>query len=286
MALSGASFGGLAIFAKVAYAHGADPISALAVRFAIAGICMVAVMRARGHRFPRGRLLGALIGLGGIGYVVESLAFFTALTMASAALVSLLLYVYPAIVTVLAATVLKQRLTAVKVAAVVLALLGTALTIGRAPSGTPLGIVLGVVSALAYAVYILISSRLAPRAGAIPASTIVMLSAAVVFAVITAVRGPALPTAATGWFALLGMALVSTVTAIVAFFAGLERIGPAEASTVSTMEPVVTVILAAVVLGESISAGQVAGGTMILVAVLLLARAGRPRLVPEEVPPA
>ena len=286
VALSGVSFGAMAIFGKIAYAHGVDPVTLLFVRFVIAGLAMVVVMRAGDHAFPRGRLLASVMALGGLGYVAQSLSYFTALTLASAALVALLLYLYPAIVTLLAAVVLKQRLTPVKAAAVVLALLGSGLTIGRAGGGEPLGIALGVAAAVIYAVYILFSSRIAPQAGAIPAATVVMLSAAAVFGVIVAVRGPAFPTAAAGWFALVALALVSTVVAIVTFFAGLERIGPAEASTISTLEPVVTVALAAVVLGESVTYGQIAGGTMIVAAVLILAQAGRPKLVPEQAPPA
>lgn len=286
VALSGASFGALAIFARIAYDNGADPLTVLAVRFVIAGACMLVVMRAGGHRFPRGKTLGALALLGGVGYVTESLAYFYALTMASASLVALLLYLYPAIVTVLAAAVFKHKLTPIKIAAVVVALAGTALTIGELGGGRPLGILLGVGAAVSYAIYILLSSRIGPRAGAIPAATVVMLSSAVVLGVVTAVRGPAFPTAPAGWIAVAALALVSTVVAIVAFFAGLERIGPAEASTVSTIEPVVTVALAAVVLGERISTVQVLGGTLILVAVVVLARAGRPDTVPEEAPPA
>lgn len=286
VALSGASFGAMAIFAKIAYASGADPVTLLFVRFMIAGFAMLAVMRVGGHAFPRGGLLASLAALGGVGYVMQSMAYFTALTMASAALVALLLYVYPAIVTLLAAVVLKQRLTAVKVGAVGLALLGTALTIGRAGGGRPLGIALAVLAAAIYAVYILVSSRMAPRAGAIPSATVVMLSAAAVLGLAVAVRGPALPTGAAGWGSLIALALVSTVVAIVTFFAGLERIGPAEAATISTLEPVVTVALAAVVLGESVTYGQIAGGSMIVTAVLILAQAGRPKLVPGEAPPA
>ena len=285
VALSAVSFGAMAIFGKIAYAHGADPVTLLFVRFLIAGAAMVVLMRARHHAFPRGRLLASVVALGGVGYVAQSLSYFTALTLASAALVALLLYLYPAIVALLAAVVLKQRLTPVKACAVVLALLGSGLTIGRAGGGRPLGIVLGVAAAVIYAIYILLSSRIAPRAGAIPAATVVMLSAAAVFGVIVAVRGPAFPTAAAGWLALVALALVSTVIAIVAFFAGLERIGPTEASTISTLEPVVTVALAAAVLGESVTYGQMVGGAMILAAVLILAQAGRPKLVPDEAPP-
>lgn len=285
VALSGASFGALAIFARIAYADGSDPLTVLTLRFIIASVCMLALMRARGHQLPQGRTLGYLFLLGGCNYVIESLAYFYALTMASAGLVALLLYLYPAIVTVLAAAVFRERLSALKIGALVLALAGTALTIGEVGGGRPLGVALGIASALSYAVYILLSSRVAPRVGAIPAGTVVMLSAAAVLSTVTAVRGFALPSSSAGWLAIVALALVSTVVAIVAFFAGLERIGPAEASTVSTVEPVVTVGLAALVLGEGISAVQVLGGTLILVAVVILARAGRPAVVPEQVPP-
>lgn len=286
MATSGASFGTLAIFAKIAYADGADPLTVLAVRFAIAGVFLVVLLRLRRERLPRGRTLVGLALMGGVGYVTQSLSFFFALTVASAALVSLLLYVFPAIVAVLAAVVLKQRLTRVKVAAVVLALLGTALVIGQLGGGTPLGIALGLLSAVAYAIYILISSQLTPRAGAIPATTVVVLAAAAVLSTIMVVRGPQFPTSPAGWAAIAGLAVVSTVIAIGTFFAGLERIGPAEASTISTIEPVVTVALAAVILGETVAPIQLLGGILILGAVIVLARAGRPALLPQDAPPA
>jgi len=69
---------------------------------------------------------------------------------------------------------------------------------------------------------------------------------------------------------------VSTLAAITWFFAGLKRIGPTRASTLSTVEPAVTVALAAIFLGERISAVQMAGGALILAAVVLLARPGAP----------
>jgi drug/metabolite transporter (DMT)-like permease len=86
-------------------------------------------------------------------------------------------------------------------------------------------------------------------------------------------RGPAWPATATGWLAIAGIAVLSTVVAITLFFAGLDRIGPTRASTLSTIEPLCTVLLAAVVLGETIAPVQLAGGALILGAVLLLARA-------------
>jgi len=272
VAVSAASFGTLAIFARIAYRAGGEPVAVLTARFLIAGAVLVALMVAGRHPWPRGRTLGGLVALGGIGYVGQSLTFFTALTLASAGLVSLLLYLFPAVVLVASVLFLGERLTPAKVAALVLAVTGSALTIGAAGGGRPLGIVLGVASALLYSGYILLSSRLIPSAGAVPATAVIICTAAVVYTGIAAVIRPAFPGGAAGALALLGLALVATVLAVVTFFAGMARLGPSDTSTVSTLEPVVTVVLAALVLRETVTAGQIAGGFLILAAVLVLAR--------------
>ena len=73
---------------------------------------------------------------------------------------------------------------------------------------------------------------------------------------------------ATGFAWLSGLAVVSTVGAIALFFAGLRRVGPTAASILSTLEPVVTVGLAFVVFAESLGPAQLAGGALVLSAVL------------------
>ena len=71
---------------------------------------------------------------------------------------------------------------------------------------------------------------------------------------------------------MLAIALVSTVVAMVSFFAGIQRLGAADAATLSTLEPVVTFGLAAVFLGEPLALPQAAGGAIVLGAVIALAR--------------
>jgi drug/metabolite transporter (DMT)-like permease len=73
---------------------------------------------------------------------------------------------------------------------------------------------------------------------------------------------------AAGWGWLLCLAAVSTVTAISLFFAGLERVGPTLAAILSTVEPLVTVLLALIVLGERLGAIQLLGGALVLAAVV------------------
>ena len=96
--------------------------------------------------------------------------------------------------------------------------------------------------------------------------------AAAVFMLVAVVRGPAFPATAAGWLAVAAIALVSTVVAITLYFAGLARVGPTRAATLSTLEPVFTVVLAALLLRERIERVQLAGGALILAAVVLLAR--------------
>ncbi len=86
--------------------------------------------------------------MGGLGYVTQSLVYFTTLGMASAGLVALLLYLYLALVALLAVVVLNELVTKPKLIALGLALIGTVLTIGPSGGGRALGIVLAWAAAL------------------------------------------------------------------------------------------------------------------------------------------
>lgn len=268
---SAASFGVMPVLTKVAYDDGAEPIGVLATRFALAALLLLVLARVRRERLPRGRRLGTLIGLGAVGYVGMSLCYFFALERISAGLTALLLYFYPALVVVLGAVLLRDRPRPVALVCVAVATVGTVLTIGPVGSGQGLGVALGLASALVYATYILVSSRVA---GVEPFATsaVVMLAGAVVLVGLAAVTRPALPTSTTAWLALGGVAVVGGVLAVTTFFAALALLGPADTAVISTVEPVVSIGVAAVVLGERLGPVQVAGGVVVLLAVAALAR--------------
>ncbi|MBK7701834.1 MAG: DMT family transporter [bacterium] len=274
--LSALSFGAMPIFGRLAYRSGVDPVTLLLLRFSIATAIMLPVMFARRLPWPRGRTLLGLIVMGAAGYVGQSICFFTALKHASAGLVSLLLYLYPALVAILSVVVLKERLTRRKALALGLALAGAVLTIGLSGGGTPAGIALGVGAAVIYALYIIYGTHLLKSAPPIPAAAVI-LAATAVYAGLVSARGPQWPATAAGWGWIAAIAAISTVVATVTFLAGLERIGPTSASTLSTVEPVISVSLAALVLGERLAPPGLIGGVMILGAVLLLARSELPR---------
>jgi drug/metabolite transporter (DMT)-like permease len=79
---------------------------------------------------------------------------------------------------------------------------------------------------------------------------------------------------------------VSTVGAIALFFAGLRRVGPTAASILSTLEPVVTVVLASAAFGEGLGPAQMAGGALVLAAaVVVRTPARRPVPAPAMLTP-
>jgi drug/metabolite transporter (DMT)-like permease len=210
--------------------------------------------------------------MGGLGYVGQSFTYFTAITYVSVGLVALLLYLYPAIVAFFDVILFKEKMPLSKVIALVLAVSGAALTIGPATGGRFEGILLALAAAFIYSAYILAGSRLLRQADAIQTTTIIILTACVVYGLIGLFRGLNPPDNLLGWFGILGLSTVSTVLAVFTFMAGMQRIGPTNASALSTVEPVVTLLLAYWILGESITLLRLAGGALILGAVVLLAR--------------
>ena len=273
LALTSAScFGVMPVLTKVVYDDGAGPVGVLSVRFTLAAVLLLLLARWRGEAMPHGRQLGALALLGGVGYVVESACYFSALSRISAGLTALLLYLYPALVVVLSAVVLRHRPSRVAVGCVVVATLGTALTIGPVAGGQSVGVLLGLAAAASYALYIVLSSQAISGVGPFATSAVVMGSCAAVYDAFAVATGAELPHSSSAWAALAGVTVLGTVVAVAAFFAALPLLGPSDTAVLSTLEPVVSVAVAAVALGERLSALQAVGGALVIAAVVVLAR--------------
>jgi drug/metabolite transporter (DMT)-like permease len=271
IAISAASFGTLAIFGRYAYADGMDTFTVLFIRFGISAVFMTIILLLRKEHFPSRRILAQLVGMGALGYVGQSFMYMSAIKYASAGLVALLLYLYPMFVFILSVMILHEKVTAVKVIALVLALVGAALTVD--PNGGQLiGALMAIAAALIYSVYIIVGTNVMKHVSAVQSSAIIFASAGMVYGMLTFVNGAHLPESNSGWLAMLGMIIFSTIIPVATFLAGLERIGPTNAAMLSTLEPVVTVLLAAWLFGERLMPIVMVGGGLILVAVILLTR--------------
>ena len=270
IAVSAAAFGALGVLVKVAYAAGVDKYAALALRFTIAAGILVTVAAVRRPGRPPGRVLAGLLLFGGGGYVAHSLCYFTALEFATPGLVGLLLYLYPALVALAGRILFGERLGGSRLAAIAVALVGTALTVGPL-EGRLTGIALALCCAVIYGAYIVACSRLTRGVDPLVTTSVIIAGAAVAYILIAAAKGSPMPPTANGWIVVLAMAVVSTALAIGAFFAAMRRIGATSAAVGSTLEPLVTVALSFYFLHERLSPVQLAGGAMIVAAVAWLA---------------
>jgi drug/metabolite transporter (DMT)-like permease len=275
---SGAAFGAMAVFGKLAYDEGSNVATLLSVRFALAALVFWALVAATGELVELRRLslrdLSIALALGACGYALQAGCYFAALERIDASLLALLLYTFPAIVAVAAVAIGRERLDGRRVLALLLASSGIALVVAGAGVGAiaPAGAALGVGAALTYSVYILVSDGVAARLSPQLLAAIVCSGAAATLNLGSALLGELRPqdVSAAGWGWLACLVLISTVTAISMFFAGLRRAGPTVASILATVEPLTTVALAFLVFGESLTALQLAGGALVLSAVLAL----------------
>ena len=280
---SAALFGAMPIFGRFAYEAGVSPSALLLVRFSLAALLLTMLLLARpGLRRiaadahpsgPPGRptmsrawTVVVAFGLGAVGYAAQAGLYFSALQRLDASLVSLILYTYPVLVTGAAVLLGRDRLNRWRSVALLTACGGILLVLLGSGSMhlQPVGALLAFGSAVVYTSYILVSDTVVQRLAPVALAAVVMTGAAATLAVKALLTGVDLTFGWRGWFWLACIAVVSTVLAMVTFFAGLRRTGASAAGILSTLEPVVTSALAALTLGESLSLVQVLGGVLVL----------------------
>jgi drug/metabolite transporter (DMT)-like permease len=268
---------------NLAKAH-LDVTTVLSIRFAVSGVVLVAVCLVRGiaPRPVRGEWLGIFL-LGAIGYMTESSFFFAAIARGSTAAVTLLFYVYPALVTVIEAVRGRRFPSRVVLAALALSITGSVFVAGAGGHVDiqKLGIVFALCSATTFATYVTVGARLSERSDPMATGAWVALGASASFTV-RALVGAGYASTAGHWPILLGNGLANAL-AFGMMFAALGLIGPARASVVLTMEAVFTVILSFVILHENLAALQMLGAVGVLAAAITVARSSAPDVVEEEV---
>jgi drug/metabolite transporter (DMT)-like permease len=272
--VSAAAFGTMAVFGKLAYEAGVGVITLLVARFwfGAAALWILLGLRRTSPR-ARGRVLVAALALGAVGYATQAGLFFAALERMDASLLALLLYTYPAMVTVATIALGRESPNRRRIAALLVSSLGLVLVLAGAREGgvDAVAVVMAIGAALTYTTYILASHGVGAELGTLPLATLVTTGGAVTFGIIGLASGSLdLGFETEGWLWLVLIALISTVGGILLFFSGMQRVGPTTAAILSTFEPLVTVGLAFIVFGEGMTALQLAGGALVLAAVLTL----------------
>lgn len=284
------AYGSGPLFARSVYATGADWLTLLAWRFTLAAAASWVWLLARPNnraslrRLPR-RRASQLFAVGTL-FAFASASAYASLELIPVALYGLIQAISPALVAALAIR-FGRRLDGRRAwLALAIATAGVALTIGGVTTrADPIGVLLAVGGPSIYSVYLLLVARAAgerrwalaiersvPPVPPAVAGTILLTGTWAVLVTWAAIlQEPAMPwqLSVAAWPGLLAIGLISGAFAIQALYAGTARIGAAQAALVSTLEPVSTVILAILVLGEGLGPFQVCGGLLVLTGVVL-----------------
>lgn len=280
--LSGITLSTKAIFAKLAYRYGVDPLSILALRmfFALPLLIVMAYRAERKELVPLRRSDLLRIGLLGVmGYYISSLLDFLGLVYISADLERLVLYLYPTFVLLLSSLWFATRLRRAHVVALALSYLGMAIVFlnepNRAGPHVLKGSLLVLGCSLGYAAYLVGAGRLIPAVGAARFNVYALLSATAAIALHwlgsgLTLRGLPLPVYGYGFL----MATLATVIPTQLLARGIALVGSGPAAILTMVGPVSTMLLAHWLLQEPITASQVLGSGLMMVGVTLVT-AGR-----------
>jgi drug/metabolite transporter (DMT)-like permease len=270
-ALSALGFSTLGPFALLVYSGGFQPQQALAWRFTVAAVSLWGFLAASGRlKRARGEFRRAFL-LGVFGFAPQAGLYFLTVRFLKPGIASLLLYLYPAFVILFSALFLKSKPKAFQLLSLAVALAGCALAFWE-PGAYPVeGIALGVALALAYGAYLVAAQRVLEGIDPIFSTACIMLAAAIAYWIASAATGACrLPSRIEDVAGIAGLAYAASILPIVTLFASIRAVGAATASLVSTVEPVLTILISAVFLGERLGYAQLAGGALVVGAVFAL----------------
>jgi DME family drug/metabolite transporter len=284
--LAATCFGTLGPASRFATDAGVEPLTLVTWRAALGALFVVTfiALRSAGGA-PGPRRIGSLPGrdrwfLGGaaVANTILNLAMFIAFVRISIALALLVFYLYPALVAIGSVVRFGERLDMVRWGALALSLFGMVLVVSGAGGIGELdlvGVALAFAAALSQMFYVLAARHGFSAVPGPQAAAMTMGGATLLYLVIGLLTGQlaALATPLAGAAALwpvIWAGLIGAGVPTMAFIAGIRRLGPSRAAILATLEPVVGVLLAALVLGERPTGLQLVGGALILAAAVLL----------------
>jgi drug/metabolite transporter (DMT)-like permease len=266
--------------------HGFDPLPYATIRYGLATVVFlgITIVAERSLRIARSDWM--LVGLAALALYLNQVSFVFALDRTSASIIGLLLGATPIFAALLGVVLGTERLSSrfwlgagVSFAGVGLVALGA----GGELEGGAVGIVLGVVTAFTWAAYSVAIAPLMRRYSPYRISALVLALGWLLIA-ITGSHQTAHQDLDLGWEIWLLLVLATLgplVTTNVLWFRSLDRIGPARATLAANLNPFVAAVFALILLSESMTLVQVAGGVLIGLGIVL-ARRRQPAPVPAE----
>jgi drug/metabolite transporter (DMT)-like permease len=270
--ISALSFGSISVLTVLTTGAGVHLLTAMAWRYVLGALFLGVVVQKGQIAVIRKRRILQLMLIGGVGQALITYLSLHALEYIPVGPLAFLFYTYPAWVAMVAAIRRTERLTPIRVSALVLALAGVTIMVGTPNEKlNPIGVTLALASALLYSGYLPALEHLQEGIPALLATFLLIAGAAISFVIVALVsRDLVMPTGAAVWSNILLLALVSTVIAFSALIKGLAVLGPVRTAIIATVEPFFTAILGAVVLGSRLGISTLIGGILIASAVLII----------------
>ena len=285
---SATGFSFKAIFVKLAYEHGVDAETLLALRVAygLPVFLWIGVMASRqGEKALAGSDWLVLLLLGFFGYYLASYLDFLGLNYISASLERLILFSYPTMIVLLSAILLKKAITARTALALLICYAGIALAVAHdvaldgAEQETLIGVALILGSALSYSLYFLgnghVVARIGPQNLTGWASTFACLMSLIQFFSLRPASSLIQPWEVHGY--AFAMAIFSTVLPVWCLSQAIRLIGAGKVALMSNLGPILTMGFASLLLSESLGWVQLVGAGLVIGGVLLVAREKEPK---------
>ncbi|MFZ5944756.1 MAG: DMT family transporter [Bacillota bacterium] len=270
--ICGISYGAGPIFAKIAYQSGVNTVTVLAYRFLITVLLLSFFLLKKGQHKPAGAVIIRLMLLGGVVYAGNSGCYMLSYTSIPASLASMLLYLFPTIVTISTVLLKQEVYTWEKGVALAVTTVGLFLLLNASFASVKLlGILFGIASAVLYSTYVILGTALMKSVEPFTATLYINSGAAISYSIIGLSSGQlmfSIPSIA--WVMIVCMAFFATILAVLAFWVGVKFIGPAKTSIFCTIEPLFTAFLSFLFFQDILTMSQLTGGFLIIAAVFFL----------------
>ena len=269
---SALSFGSISVLTVLTTGAGIPLLTVMAWRYVLAALLLSVSPQVRSIGSMLRRKVIQLLLLGACGQALITYLSLHALEYIPVGPLAFLFYTYPAWVALLAAIRRTERLTVIRISALVIALAGVTIMVG-APTEklNPIGVVLALASALLYSAYLPALEHLQKTIPAIASSFLLVVGAAVAFIATAMAAGELfVPAGKEVWVNILLLAFVSTVIAFSFLIKGLSVLGPVRTAIIATVEPFFTAILGVIVLSNEPRFSTLVGGILIAGAVLMI----------------
>jgi drug/metabolite transporter (DMT)-like permease len=276
--LAAAALWGLsATGAKVLQNQGVGTLLIVQTRVTISCLLMLVFFATKRPLLLRVRRtdLWRLVLIGLVGVAGTNFTYYYTIKESTVALAILLQYLAPLAVMGFAVWKGDEELSPGKVAAALAALFGCFLAVGGPESGdlrlSPLALFTGILSMAGFAFMTIYPRYLFVRYSVLTVQFYAVLFASLFWLVVHppwATIGE--PVSAETWGALTALSVGSVLIPYSLYLAGLRRVVPSRAIIISTFEPVVAIVSAAVVLGEGMDALRIFGALLVLGAIVAL----------------